>query len=302
MKRSILTLLIIITITVVIATGIVAFAELNSNPNSDIKITDSGQSEISEIPTGVPQTRIYTSGDGEKVQLNYKTTSYEGGFEPNNVYVDNQDNEYCYDFNGNLIDIMFHPKNSRKNNSYSESENVKSENKQIDIDTAIDIAQRFATENYGKAFSGMSLYDAIPLENDEMYYITFSRNYGENGFVCGEICTALIRYSGEVYSCGIPNAYKFDNFDNDLLEGVSQKNVISFVEKRMSDIFKNLNNYEITGIFLTMIDGKYNIAVYTKQTTKEPLSSDIIETHDISVYLTNGEFLTGMFHYYPLEK
>jgi len=298
MKKLVLTLLIIVTVVFIISTGIIAFAELSSGtdfPNSNTE-------ENPSIQMDVPQTRVYASNDGEKIKLNYKNTSNGGGSLAKYVYVDSQDNEYSYDFNGNLIDIMFHPKNSRKNNSYSESENVKSENKQIDIDTAIDIAQRFATENYGKAFSGMSLYDAIDLENDKMYYITFSRNYGENGFVRGEICNAMIRYSGEVFSCGVPNAYKFENFDKSLLNGISQNKVEQFVEKQMSDIFQNLINYEITGISLTARDGKYYIAVYTKQTTKEPLSNDIIESYDISVYLTNGEFLTDMCHYYPLEK
>ena len=194
-------------------------------------------------------------------KLKYKTTLNYDGVLSHDIYVDTNNNEYYYDSLGNL-------------NGFTASQEAvdtitaSGRNSAIDEKRAISLAQKYSAMLFGDVTNSFELKSSYYNQSNSTYNITFVKKIGKYGIINSAWCACNILPNGEMSFCSLSRAHDFDEFDESLLDNITDTVLKDFVSGQIADGV----SFEITAASLVKDADTYRIDV------------DVTETHGEDVY------------------
>lgn len=194
-------------------------------------------------------------------KLKYKTTLNYDGVLSHDIYVDTNNNEYYYDSLGNL-------------NGFTASQEAvdtitaSTRNSAIDEKQAITLAQKYSAMLFGDTTNSFEFKSSYYNQSNSTYNITFVKKIGKYGIINSVWCACNILPNGEASFCSLSRAHDFDEFDESLLDNITDTVLKDFVSGQIADGV----SFEITAASLVKDADTYRIDV------------DVTETHGEDVY------------------
>lgn len=196
---------------------------------------------------------------GEKEEISFDETITLTLSEVRDVYVDENDNEYGFDTNGNLL---FYDLSGTKKMEIEDELN-RSEPAIINTEEATEKAIEYANSILGaesNEFSVVKVYDKN--REGKEYCITSHKKYGEGKFVLGEICTIMVMADGTMSCWSMPNRETLRDFDESLLDGITEEMMIEFAKENLYAIYGDMaDEYNYISTNLVKRNGSYALAV-----------------------------------------
>ena len=158
--------------------------------------------------------------NNKKINLTYYNTSYMTDDDYVNVYTDENGVIYGFDKNNTFVEFM----DSRiEKNSKNDGHTAIGQKKAVEI----------ANTHLKKQFSDISKHfeQTQCLLNNGTYIVAFERKYG--GFVTGETVNVYVCSNGEIFRWAARYFTTFEDFDDSLLEGITQKELVDFAKKNL---------------------------------------------------------------------
>lgn len=167
------------------------------------------------------------------------------------VYTDDSGNEYSYDMTGMLTEFKLNELTSNVNSANAE--------KLYNEKEATELAREYAHLLYGDKFDDFEFEWSLASEETHTYTFSFIKKYG---FAAGPHCFIDICTNGVLLSCDLIGYNEYDDFNDDLLNGVTEDTVKAYVDDQIKLKYsETLDNYDIDSINIKKLDGKYNIIV-----------------------------------------
>ncbi len=184
-------------------------------------------------------------------------------------YVDSEGIIYYFHENDGFIGIN-NPNNPSK--KYSDA---------ITEQEALEIAKTYASKLFPEEFDKYTLWTTNKFDSFSVpsYSFAFSKRYGADDSLHGEICIVEVYENGTVKSCDIDGLYSFKEFDPLLVANVTKQEVDKVLMDSLSKQYDNIDEYDVT------IEG-YELLQYEKDKWVITLSVTI-ENEDVTIYADN---------------
>lgn len=207
--------------------------ELSQQPDvlsKDTQVTDNYKEIVNSLS-------IAKSG----TKLKYKETVVYSETNKIDVYTDENQNEYRYNLNGELVTF-------NANAMAVDTITGTIDKDTITIDDVKALAPKYAAAIFGDDFNGYTMDNAEYYQSIGGYNVTFTKKYGEGNFIKGEHCFVQILPNGALRKCNISRGIDYDDLDTQRLEGITEKTILDFVKTQV-EAEKGIASYEIYGIY-----------------------------------------------------
>ena len=229
------------------------------------------------------KNKEYSVHGAKKVQLKYRETLNLTESEYLDVYTDDMGYEYQFDNDNNMIGFY-----NKSQEDWNESKAIVQRDlpSKITKEQAKELALDYVYEIYSDDLTGFEFESIQNYDSAYSYSVTLTKNYGKDGFIIGAYCYVDVYFNGALNSCVIPDLYKKADFDEKLVEGITEQNVKDYAEIELKAKYgENLKNYEIANIYLDSFNGKYVLSIMVdvnSEINKDmPLSTSEVLYYDI---------------------
>lgn len=216
--------------------------------------------EVFSIRNDAEKERILEMKDGTSVKLAYDKTGNFTLKDKVDVYTDSDDNEYLYKDGDKFIGVILPDKEYSADSLMS---NI-GESEEFDEDRLKEMAFEYARNLYGDDFNNFELQSFDYLEDVDHYSIAFEETHGENGFITGRSSVVSIKSDGTVRNCVMANRYDRDNFDEKLLDGITEEKLEAYADKLAKASYGEIYiNSTVEHVEIVSINGAYCLEIGT---------------------------------------
>lgn len=112
---------------------------------------------------------------------------------------------------------------------------------------ALEIAQEYAKKLFPNDFDKYVLIDEeIHNSQNPTYSFMFSKKYGKNNCLNGEICSVDVYKTGEIKECKIQQLYVFKSFDKSLVENITKDDIDKLALQLISKKYTDTADWTVT--------------------------------------------------------
>ncbi len=205
--------------------------QISDTLSKDTQVTDNYKKIINSLNVAKNGTK-----------LKYKETVVYSETSNIDVYIDENQNEYRYNLNGELVTF-------NANAMAVDTVTGTIDKDAIIIDDIKALAPKYAVAIFGDDFNGYTMDNAEYYQSIGCYNVTFTKKYGEGNFIKGEHCFVQILPNGALRKCNISRDVDYDSFDAKRLEGITEKDITDFVKSQV-EAKEKIASHEIYGIYL----------------------------------------------------
>ena len=245
------------------------------------KKTEQNKEEIAKVDVFVERKEAkektkYIFSDKKKTEkdLTYSKTRNLSQEKAVDIYVDEKQDEYRFDEEGNMIGYFNHTPEQNENLVEETEPTVEEEQNEVAAFTPVlteeekvvaDKAWEVLQELYGDCVAGYTLYRvSLSHENQTIVrdLVTFSKQIGKNGFVTCATASVCLDDSFTVIYSNLRAEKERLEFDESRLDGLSYESmeewVTPLVEAACGDQYAS---FDMRGISLVYENGKYALEV-----------------------------------------
>lgn len=291
MRKIITVTALILILTLSIATSVLAINSITANKGADSSSEYANPSyaeNAAEDKTKFFDVSRIDNSASENV-ISYSASKTVSNGYSIDIYNDSFGNEYLYSSSDEMVG--YRRGNSLHNNSVLE--NSLTAHEDINSETVVSLAQEFANNLLGTAFSGFVLEEVI--DTGAKYYVLFELPAGEGGFIHARRCSVRVSSDGVIGSCILSQKTYPDDFDLTCLSDIRESDVTANVEHQLTELFSDARGIVITDVYIE--NGGSLLA-------KAEFSTDLAVTEEVSseydIYLLDGNRF-GISVSYPLS-
>lgn len=224
------------------------------------KETPLGESGLYTKKEEAPGPKVYAEGTANEKVLKYEKTMHLSDGQTMDIYLDAEGKQYRYDEAGVLKGI-----------TERSDDEVKSNADEIDEATAKKLSAEYGKELYGEEFEKFS-YETYYIMATGTRYISYSKRYGEGGYILGPTISFMLKEDGELYNTNNLNSAEYDAFNAQKLT-FKKADVDRFIEQEIKALNKGKETaYTVSKYQLKWEDGKYYLQIvvnYDEDTLRE---------------------------------
>lgn len=277
MKKKTIILSTILAISCTASIGVLAAAEDNSlnlvKETVELNATlpdaseiDASSDKVSFIDKNAAKTIAYSIDDAS-VALTYEKTNVDDSGIQKKVYSDSKGNSYYFSQSGQLLECKMSNDNLVEANRDYVGD--KAQSGTLTEKEAIAYAEKAAKERFGSKFDLVEFDEINQDSMDSSYYVYYWQRLGEDGFIKGICYYANVLQDGSLYACSMGNYDDLINFDESLLDGVTEATIRASVEKELAAKYGDIIDYEIVEPRLFNKDGHYYIGLSAHATVMD---------------------------------
>ena len=143
----------------------------------------------------------------------------------------------------------------------------------------VEIAKDYALKLFGDEFAGYELTKSYTNNGDEPIYVHhFSKKYGKDGCLKGEVCSVEVYRNGQIKRCYIRDLFAFKDFDAYSVAGITNQDIEKAVQPLLERDYKNIadRNVNIDSVSIQCSKQKWvifvNVTLTNKQTNLDSLA------------------------------
>ncbi len=216
------------------------FEKENSNAsNLETIITDETEKYIALEKDGEPittdedpTTKVFELNK-EKIVLTFKDKSYANNTWYQYNYTDEAGIEYMFYEDEGFVGI------ANLNRDYDNSI-------VISEDEALEIAKKCASELFPNEFDKYTLLESNFNSSLKTYTFLYYKNYGIDDCLKGEVCNIQVYSYGDIKRCHMRNLYVFKDFDESLVENISQDDIDKLALQLISKKYNDAADWAVT--------------------------------------------------------
>lgn len=230
--------------------------ELNATIVDELESLNLQTETTSIIDNNASQYMSYTIA-GAPVSLTYETTNIQASGVQTNLYLDEIGNIYTFNQSEQLLDFT----SSDDNYLNAIHDYVVDHTKQSTLteEEAIEYAEKAAKERFGSKFDLVE-FDSDFQDDTMSYCIYYFQKLGQDNFIKGIYYYAYVLPDGTVDTSSMGNYDDLINFDESLLDGITEKSIRASVEKVLSEKYGgDVISYELGDARLFNYHGSYYI-------------------------------------------
>lgn len=212
--------------------------------------------EVFSVRDDAEKERILNMKDGTSVELTYDKTNNFSLNNKTDVYLDSDNNQYLYKNGSKLLGVI------GAKEQYGESGFT--EKTALSEDELIEIGLKYAEDMFGSDFDNFEFCDFTYTEDTDLYSVDFCERHGENGFIIGRSGGTTLRADGTVRSCLKSERYDRDNFDEKLLDGITEEKIEIYADKLAKAAYGDIYiDSKVEMVELVSINGAYCLEIGT---------------------------------------
>ncbi len=149
------------------------------------------------------------------------------------VFVDCYGSEYLFSEDNHFLGMIYSPNSPDLHDWIEKSdESICS----FSDEEAIEAATELGHTQFGEAFDGLT-FRQVTTDGLGNITVNFWDLLGENGFVIGTCFFATYSNDGTLLSYGLPNYYDLKDFDESLLDGIKNEEIIADIESKSVELY-----------------------------------------------------------------
>ncbi|MBQ8600143.1 MAG: hypothetical protein IJ407_02015 [Clostridia bacterium] len=194
------------------------------------------------IRGNAPKNKVAITDNGTRENVSYTDTNGNKPENPNDIYEDEEQNQYRYNQDGDLVAYRAGLSETETNSTESSNETVsqfnivENDTRTLTISDNIPIADQmilnstwnYVCQAYGNRVNGFELLRCELRPGTAGYYVDFAKTYGVNGFITGPLIANALDLNGNLIYSTISNDLMTD-FDASLVENLTQEQVYASV-------------------------------------------------------------------------
>ncbi len=238
--------------------------ELNA-AGGDTSFTADSKEEINTEKTNLNKLpKLALSSNGKNIEQTVVAladqTEVSIAFSESNThsdtYLDEAKNKYSFNTSNELVSYS-------ASGMSTVSETILSE-KQVD-----EIAREHIAKMYGDHILDGYVLDVCQDRGID-YNVQYIKKYGSSDMVNGELCIVFVNYDGKIKYSNVMSFGRFDDFDENLLDGITEETIQSFANQQTVAMYPN-NSYSclIESIWLHEGEGGYYLNISVTLTDSE---------------------------------
>ena len=225
--------------TIIIASCIAIHANLENKKTPPVLDTKKATSWF--IREDVQESKNVTTTDGTQKNATYAGTNGKDENNPIDIYEDENQNQYRYNQDGDLVAYRAGLSETTTNSAESNNEtfstsSVENDHHTLTIpddisvadQTILDFTWNYVCQTYNERINGFELLRFELRPGSAGYYVDFAKTYGANGFITGPLIANSLDLNGNLIYSAISDDLMTD-FDASLVENLTQEQVYASV-------------------------------------------------------------------------